>query len=210
MCNETTGRVVAERALREMSESLRTTLHSIADGVIATDLNGAVVRMNPVAEQLTGWSLADAAGRPLTEVVRLVNGYTRAAVASPLAEPLAEGVTVRLDDGTRLIRRDATEIPIGDSCAPIKSVDGKVLGAVFVFRDLTHEQQAAAAQASLQHQLILADRMASVGTLAAGVAHEINNPLTYVPANIEIGDRRGAARWAADRRRAACAISRRC
>lgn len=189
VCTESTGRVVAERALRAMTESLGTTFDSIVDGIIATDVNGAVVRMNPVAEQLTGWSIAEASGRSLREVLRLVDTDTRATIV-PFdqaldARPSPEGVAVRSTGRALLVRRDATAIPISHRGAPIKSSDGTIHGAVYVFHDLTAEQMSEAAQRRLQQQLILADRMASVGTLAAGVAHEINNPLTFVTANIE-------------------------
>ncbi len=182
---ETTARVVAERALTEMSESLATTLDSIGEGVIATDLSGAVVRMNRVAETLTGWNLSEAEGKSVTDLLSFVNEDTRAAVATPIHETLRHGVTVSLPNRTVLVRRDGSEIPIGDSCAPIKSSDGTVHGAVLVFRDLTAARTAEATQENFRRQLIFADRMASVGTLAAGVAHEINNPLMYVAANVD-------------------------
>ncbi len=174
----------AKQALRELSESLETTLHSIGDGVIAADANGLVVRMNPVAEQLTGWSSADAKGRPFADVFRIVNENTRSEMENPVECSLRLGVTVGLASHTILVRRDGSEVAIADSCAPIRTTDGTVSGAVLVFRDLTGERNTAAVQAKYQQQLVFADRMSSVGTLAAGVAHEINNPLTYITANI--------------------------
>jgi PAS domain S-box-containing protein len=189
-----------QEALQELSESLATTLDSIADGVIATDLGGRVVRMNPVAEQLTGRSLAEARGIPLMDVLPLVQGDTREKLASPVDRAMREGIIVGLAKRTVLTRRDGTEIPIADSCAPIRSADGVVIGAVLVFRDLTTQQSAEAVQARFQKQLVFADRMAAVGTLAAGVAHEINNPLSYVVANVdlaieEILSMRGGEGW---------------
>ncbi len=180
----TDGRAIKD-SLRELSESLATTLYCIADGVIATDAAGAVLRMNPVAEQLTGWTMADAKGRPAGEVLALIDESTRQAVESPTTHALREGRAVGLPDGALLVRRDGAEVPIADSCAPIRTASGAMSGAVLVFRDLTAQRQAAATEARYQQQLIFADRMASVGTLAAGVAHEINNPLTYVAANVD-------------------------
>jgi PAS domain S-box-containing protein len=178
----------SKEALRELSERLATTLNSIGDGVISTDLTGAVVGMNPVAERLTDWTLAEARakGSSLQEVLPLVHGATRARVKNPIARALREGVAVSLGMDTLLTRRDGSAIPIADSCAPIRGDDGTVNGAVLVFRDLTVQRTAEAAQAQLQSQLVFADRMAAVGTLAAGVAHEINNPLTVVMANVDM------------------------
>jgi PAS domain S-box-containing protein len=185
VANDITETRATKEALRELSESLATTLDSIGDGVIATNLSGLVKRMNPVAEELTGWTLAEATGRPLLDVLPLFNADSRAAVENPVDRALREGVIVKLAQRTLLIRRDGTEIPIADSCAPIRAGDGRVNGAVFVFRDLTEQWNAAANHAKVQKQLVFADRLAAVGTLAAGVAHEINNPLTFVVANID-------------------------
>jgi PAS domain S-box-containing protein len=175
----------AKEALRELSASLETTLHSIGDGVIATDVKGTVIRMNPVAERITGWTQAEANGRPFAEVFKIIDETTRAIVQSPIERSLRTGAIIGLETHTLFVRRDGSELAIGDSCAPIRTDEGTVNGAVIVFRDLTGERRTAAVQAKYQQQLVFADRMASVGTLAAGVAHEINNPLTYITANID-------------------------
>jgi PAS domain S-box-containing protein len=175
----------SKEALQELSESLETTLLSIGDGVISTDATGAIMRMNPVAERLTGWTLAEAERKPFSEVFKIIDEDTRATVADPIQRSLREDVTVGLPKRTVFVRRDGSEVAIADSCAPIRTAAGAVNGAVLVFRDLTKERTAAKVQANFQQQLLLADRMASVGTLAAGVAHEVNNPLTYITANID-------------------------
>jgi PAS domain S-box-containing protein len=181
---DVTDAKAAKEALRELSESLETTLHSIGDGVIATDAKGVIIRMNPVAEKITGWTLAEASGRPFAEVFTIINEDTRLKVDDPIDRSLRLGVIVGLANHTLFVRRDGSEVAIADSCAPIRAADGTVNGAVLVFRDLTSERATAAVQAKYQQQLVFADRMTSVGTLAAGVAHEINNPLTYITANI--------------------------
>ncbi len=183
---DVTEQVGAQQALRELTESLTTTLHSIADGVIATDADGAVARMNPVAEKLTGWTSADAVGNPLHLVFHVVDEVTRGAAALPQKRTLEEGIAVDLASHTLLVARDGTELPIASSCAPMRSADGSVSGTVLVFRDMTAERNAKEAHERMQRQLIFADRMASVGTLAAGVAHEINNPLAYMIANLDM------------------------
>jgi PAS domain S-box-containing protein len=180
------GANAAQEELCVLSESLATTLDSIGDAVISTDLAGAVGRMNPAAERLTGWTLVEAVGRPLAEILPLVSDDTRAKVENPPDRALREGVAVSLPGHTLLVRRDGTEMPIADSCAPIRSSDGATDGAVIVFRDLTAKRDADALQASLQKQHVFADRMTAIGTLAAGAAHEINNPLSYALANIEM------------------------
>ncbi len=181
-----TDAIAAKEGMRELSQSLATTLDSIGDGVIATDVNGMITRINRVAQQLTGWTAEAALERPIAEVFAIIDEESRRTTDSPIDRALRHGVRTALPKHTLLVRRDGSEIPVADSCAPIMSSDEVVSGAVLVFRDLTSEHKTAAAQTQYQQQLILADRMASVGTLAAGVAHEINNPLTYVTANLDL------------------------
>jgi len=175
----------AELKLQEVTESLATTLRSIAEAVIASDATGAIAHMNPAAEQLTGWTLAEAKDRPVEQVLTMYNEATGAQVEAPVYRALREGTVVALASGTLLRRRDGEEIPIADSCAPMRSADGTTRGAVLVLRDVSAEREADAAQQKFKQQLVFADRMASVGTLAAGMAHEINNPLAYASANVE-------------------------
>ncbi|MDQ3745521.1 MAG: PAS domain S-box protein [Acidobacteriota bacterium] len=132
----------AEAAARQSRESLETTLKSIGDAVISTDDAGRVVFMNAMAERLTGWPLADARGRKLTEVFQIVNEETRAEVESPVAKVLREGQVVGLANHTMLIARDGSETPIDDSGAPIRDVRGQVTGVVLVFHDISERRKA--------------------------------------------------------------------
>jgi PAS domain S-box-containing protein len=186
IARDVTSRHKTEEALAELTESLATTLHSIGDGVIATDASGAVLRMNPVAERLTGWALSDSRGRPLGDVFRIVHAGTRQPAENPVDRVLREGVASALANDIWLVRPDGTEVPIADSCAPIRDARGVLRGAVLVNRDTSEELRALAARERVQRRLEVAERMASVGTLAAGIAHEINNPLAYVTANLEV------------------------
>jgi two-component system sensor histidine kinase/response regulator len=129
----------SEKALRQSEGRLSATLRSIGDGVISTDTAGRVTDLNAVAEMLTGWGGDEARGRPVIEVFRIINAQTRAEAENPVARALAEGVAVGLANHTALIARDGTEWQIADSCAPIRSDDGAILGAVLVFRDVTEE-----------------------------------------------------------------------
>ncbi len=126
-----------EREIVANETQLRITLNSIGDAVIATDKNGAITRMNPMAEQLTGWSLETAAGQPLAEVFHIVNAYTRQEVANPVKKVLATGEIVGLANHTMLISKDGREYQVSDSGAPIRHPDGRIVGVVLVFRDVT-------------------------------------------------------------------------
>lgn len=129
-------------ALRKSEQKLATTLNSIGDGVLATDDQGRVTRLNPVAEELTGWCSADAAGHHVDEVVRIIHEQTREAIPSPVRAALAEGKAVGLSSHSVLISRTGEERPIADSCAPIRDANNELVGTVFVFRDVTREREA--------------------------------------------------------------------
>jgi PAS domain S-box-containing protein len=139
----------AERELAVERERLRITLASIGDAVISTDAEGRVVYLNGVAESLTGWSQAEALGRPLPEVFHVVNEQTRQTVENPAIRALREGLVVGLANHTVLIRRDGSETPIDDSAAPMVDGAGALVGTVLVFRDVTERRRAEETQARL-------------------------------------------------------------
>ena len=128
---------------------LRMTLASIGDAVICTNADGHVTYMNGVAESLTGWSSAEAIGRPLPEVLRIINEHSREPVDNPGVRALVEGTIVGLANHTILISRDGTERPIDDCASPIRDEQGKSVGAVLVFRDVTERKAAEADRARL-------------------------------------------------------------
>jgi PAS domain S-box-containing protein len=138
--------VTNQRRARELlgaeKERLAVTLRSIGDAVIATDEAARVTLLNDVAEALTGWKAAEAMGKPLHEVFRIVNEETRRPAANPVERVLREGVVVGLANHTSLIARDGTERPIADSGAPIRDAAGRITGVVLVFRDQTEERRA--------------------------------------------------------------------
>ncbi|MDB4945657.1 MAG: hypothetical protein JWP97_5191 [Labilithrix sp.] len=127
----------SEAHAKNNEEDLATTIHSIGDGVIATDGDGLVTRMNSVAEALTGWRLADALGKPAREVFRLVNDVNGKDVSDPIARALATGAVVEIDDAAVLLAKDGTRRRIADSAAPIRGGKGELRGAVLVFHDIT-------------------------------------------------------------------------
>ncbi len=135
----------AEQGVRDSEEALKTTLDSIGDAVIAADRAGRVVRMNPVAEHLTGWTLSEARGRQLPEVFHILDETTRIIAQSPVERVLREGGIVGLANHTLLVSRDGTERAIADSGAPIRDAAGHTHGVVVVFRDQTSERKASEA-----------------------------------------------------------------
>src|SRR5262249_30779581 len=110
----------AERRVREQRELLRVTLSSIGDGVIATDAEGRVTFISPVAQALTGWPEHEARGRPLDDVFHIVSAVTGGPAETPAHRVIREGVTVGLANHTVLVARDGTRTPIDDTAAPIR------------------------------------------------------------------------------------------
>ncbi len=127
------------REIQAREEYLRITLNSIGDGVIATDLKGNLVRINPIAEGLTGWTVQDAVGRPLEEVFEIVNAHTRNPAFNPVEHVLRTGNIAGLANHTVLISKTGTEYQIADSAAPIRDEHGNIFGVVLVFRDVTRD-----------------------------------------------------------------------
>jgi diguanylate cyclase (GGDEF)-like protein/PAS domain S-box-containing protein len=127
----------AEKALFDAKERALVTLRSIADAVIATDSIGRVEFLNPVAEERTGWPLAEAIGRPITQVFRVIDERSRLPTFRPINRCLSESEAASLVGGLLLLARDAEETAIEYSVAPILGADGVLQGTVVVFRDTT-------------------------------------------------------------------------
>jgi len=148
-------------------------LASIADGVISCDAEGRVQMMNPVAQQLTGWSQTEAHGKPLEEVFQSVSEGTRDPLENPVAKVKRLNSVVGVTTHTVLLRKDGTELVIADSAAPILDQMGNTIGIVLVLRDITMERKT-------QEALVANEKLAVAGRLAATIAHEIHNPLDSV------------------------------
>jgi PAS domain S-box-containing protein len=127
--------------LAESRENLAVTLNSIGDAVLATDAQGRVTRLNPVAEQLTGWTQSEALGRPIADVFRIVNETTRKPAVIPVNDVLATGESHTLANHTALISRGGVELSIADSASPIRDAAGQIIGVVLVFRDETEARE---------------------------------------------------------------------
>jgi len=174
-----TDRRAVEQSLRENETSLAITLQSIGDAVIATDVNGRITRMNPVAERLTGWPLAEAEGRPLAEVFRIVNAQTRQPVEDPVGQVIERGVTVGLANHTVLLARDGKEYQIADSAAPIRDPYGEIFGVVLVFSDVTESygMQEALLQKGAEYERLLEHLPAGVVVHAGDSAIVLGNSM---------------------------------
>ena len=157
----------------QSEQKLLTTLASIGDGVIACDTRGRVEMMNRVAEQLTGWPLAEARGREIAEIFPLLNEASRAPLEDPMRRLKRGDGTNDRDNHALLVQRHGSELPVADSGAPIRAQDGSMQGVVVVFRDVSAERRT-------QEALLAQERLASSGRLAATIAHEIHNPLHHV------------------------------
>ena len=162
------------RLLAESRGRFQITLNSLGDAVIATDANGRVRYINPVAQQLTGWDdYLQARGRPLGEVARLVDERTRHELTDPVNIVRRAEKVVGLSNHVLLLSRSGQEYPIEMNGAPIMNDRGQLMGVVLVFRDVTQRRQT-------EQTLRASDRLTQVGRLAATIAHEIRNPLDTV------------------------------
>ncbi|MEW5957308.1 MAG: response regulator [Chloroflexota bacterium] len=171
-----------EKELKESRKWLATTLNSIAEAVIATDAQGRVKLMNPIAEALTGWQQTEAFGRELPQIFQILNEDTLTPAQNPVMHIL------RCSDYVApathlLITRAGEEIPIDDHAAPIRDDKEKIIGVVLTFRDITKER---AIQQRIQDQ----EKLAAIGQLAGGIAHEFNNILTSIIGFAELANSR--------------------
>lgn len=136
--------VARERAaavIHEQGERFRTTLASIGDAVMTVDTKGCVTYLNAIAEELTGWTNAAAAGQSMHDVFKIINETSREPVENPVDKVLREGVIVGLANHTILISKKGDERAIDDSAAPIRDQEGKIEGVVLVFRDVAERRK---------------------------------------------------------------------
>ncbi|MBK7864438.1 MAG: response regulator [Archangiaceae bacterium] len=163
-----------DKRVRERERWFSTTLRSIGDAVVSVDVGGKVTFMNAAAERLTGWAEAEAQGRPVAQVLQLLDERTGVPLADPFSRALERGE--RIEVSGALGARGGPQRLVSDSTAPVLSPDGRATGAVMVFRDVTDQRR-------LRQQLEQAERLKALGTLSAGMAHELNNPLAVMLSN---------------------------
>ncbi|MBD3291126.1 PAS domain S-box protein [candidate division KSB1 bacterium] len=172
-------RLQAEKALAAEKERLAVTLHSIADGVISTDIQGRVNLMNKVAENMTGWSLEKALGKKVGTVFKTVLENSRKPSENPVDNVLKSGRMQRFSSYNILKSHDDKERIIAASASPIHDRDKMLIGVVLVFRDVTKQRK-------LEEELLRASKIESVGVLAGGIAHDFNNILTGIIGNLSL------------------------
>ena len=170
----------ANITLQISEEKFSVTLNSIGDGVIATDDRGCVTLLNPLAEKLTGWTQADAAGHPVADIFHIIHKETRQPAFLPVMDTLKKGTIHALASHTLLIARDGSECDIADSCAPIRNRDDQVIGAVLVFRDVAGEyavQMALRDQQFYTRSLIESNIDALMTTDPSGTITDVNQQM---------------------------------
>ncbi len=175
-----------ERELLAARDLLRITLASIGDGVVATDAEGRINFMNSVAENLTGWSNDAAQGKPIQEVLILIREDSSEPVQNPISEALQRGTIVALDNHILMVSRDGRRIPIDDSASPIRDVNGKTMGGVLVFRDVSERNKSEALERARHEQQREIARLESLGLMAGGIAHDFNSLLTGILGNASL------------------------
>lgn len=174
----------AADALRISEERLAVTLHSIGDGVLATDTEGRITELNSVAEMLTGWTRAQALGRPVREVLRIISEETRLPAVIPVDQVLATGEVQGPANHTAIIARDGTERSIADSAAPIHDRTGRILGVVLVFRDVTAIQRLNAELHQRADDLEAANK--ELESFSYSISHDLRAPLRHIHGYIEM------------------------
>ena len=179
----------AREQANQQQEWLHVTLANIADGVITTDVEGRIIFLNAAAEALTGWQIAEAAGKPLETVFRIVNKQTRLPIPTPVQKVLATGTVVGQANPTLLISKDGRQTTLADSAAPIRDLSGAILGVVLVFRETGADRRAAAALSEEDHHK---DRFLAV------LGHELRNCLSPIRNTVQVIRHQAAERMSAE------------
>lgn len=169
----------AKEALSAEKERLSVTLQSIGDGVITTDRNGRITLINPVGEKLTGCTETEALGKPLQEVLRIIDGEADQLQNSPVHRGIDSDKTIGLTRDSVMISRDGSECIITHSAAPILDTQKRTIGSVLVFRDISESRR-------IEKEISKIEKLESMGVLAGGIAHDFNNFLSGIVGNLSL------------------------
>ncbi|MBN2705139.1 MAG: PAS domain S-box protein [Deltaproteobacteria bacterium] len=176
---DVTARRLAEEFLAVEREYLAVTLRSIGDGVITSDNAGRITLLNPVAEKLTGWRQAEAAGLAVSAVFRVVDELSQLPRPCPVTQVLSDNRALDLSARNLLVARSGEKIAVADSAAPIIGQSGRRLGVVLIFRDIRNEK-------NLQQERFRREKLEAVGVLAGGIAHDFNNLLMALQGRLDL------------------------
>lgn len=171
-----TERKRAEYELAAEKERLSVTLRSIADAVITTDTAGDIILLNKVAEEITGWTQANASGKNVSQVLKT---KSQNGINNPILHLIKNSKTIVRSDDITLIAGDGREIFISCSGAPIHDRSNKLIGMVIVFSDISEKRK-------FEKERLKVQKLESIGILAGGIAHDFNNVLTAIIGNLSL------------------------
>jgi PAS domain S-box-containing protein len=181
-----------EIKLKKQAQWFATVLKSIGDAVIATDIEGLVTYMNPVAEQLTGWPQAQAVGRSLIEVAPIINSETKLKIQNYFNQVLQEGVVSCITEQILLVSKSGKEVAVAECTAPILDDQGKVTGLVIDFRDITNLKQA---EIEIRNALLKEKELnESKSQFICTTSHEFRTPLATILSSADLLEQYGH-RW---------------
>lgn len=172
-------RLRAEQQLSREKERLSVTLNSIGDGVISTDIQGNVLMMNKVAEELTGWTKCQAEGKPIDDVFVMFGPRKENIRVYPVTSVLKSGRIIEFDKKSFIIGKEGQRINLACNGAPISDQEGKTIGVVIAFSDITQKLR-------IEQELMKVQKLETVGVLAGGIAHDFNNILTAIMGNVSL------------------------
>ncbi len=172
-------RAKMERKLKEQKEWFSTVLRNIGEGVICTNIDGNIIFMNLVAENLTGWKQEEALGLPLERVFCIIKEDNGEIVENIVQKIIKHEEIVDLKDNILLVNREGKKISIDNNGAPIKDDKGNLSGVVLVFRDTSQKK-------AMEEELLKRSKFETIGFIAGGIAHDFNNILTTILGNIEL------------------------
>jgi PAS domain S-box-containing protein len=174
-------------ALQFDKERQSVILQSIGDAVIATDMDANIILMNSVAEELTGWKLAETENKPIMEVFQIINKLTREITDNPIESVLKTGKALKLDPDTVLISRNGKkEYYINDSCAPILNIKGNIMGVVLVFRDVSEQKEEEAFKEKIMADLV--QRNKDHEHFDRIISHDLKSPVSNIISLVELAN----------------------